>query len=71
MAVLPLIILGCVYLAQSRLADERCEQSVNIILQEQVDVGVHGGLKRTVEQCHFPQIEMLRVDFTLSLGLGH
>ena len=71
MAVLPLVILGCGYLAQSRLADKGGEQSVNIILQEQIDVGVHGSLKRTVEQCYFPQIEMLRINLTLCLGLRH
>ena len=53
---------------QSGLAHEGCQQAVDVVLHQQFDVFVQGGLHRTVEQGDLLQVEVLRVEQALGLG---
>ena len=50
---------------QTRLTYIRRQQSVNVILQQHLDILVHGRLHRAVKQCHLFQIEMFGIKLRL------
>ena len=59
----PLIVLTILVgsLSKSSLAHIGRQQTVNIILHQQLDVFVHSGLHRTIKECHLLQIEVFRI----------
>ena len=56
-------------LVESCLTDERSHQSVGIVPEKQFGIGMHSRLERTVEEFHFLQVEVLRIEVALSLNL--
>ena len=55
---------------QSRFLEERCQQAVGVILQQDLDVQVAGVFERAVKQVHFLQRKFLHLAFPLGRNHG-
>ena len=58
-------------LGQSGLMEERSQQAVGVILQEDLHVKVHGVLERSVKQFYLIQVECVVIQFVLRIGKRH